>query len=191
MYRDLGWSTEEHDGRTTLITGADVDALEVPRAAAIVAASWWRYSEGYPDQIRGLPALPDPRQAMVLIAAGGSGLFLARAGECPWERQDPVTTATATSTQGAVVIRWHSMGSRIPLPLLGTPCSGREADGSQARTNEPRWLHLPDQGVRLTSPVVLLHLLAAAAATTRLGPHMLALPHSALAVPIFGGATHP
>lgn len=179
----LDWPAEERDGRVELITGTVFDALEVPRAAGILAASWWRYSEGYPDEIRRLPALPDPRKAMAVIGAGDSYFFLAQAGECPWETQDPVTTA-ATASAGAV-IRWHSKGSRIPAPPgptgIGHGTGGNPADGASAT-----WAHRPDRGIRLPSPAVLLHLLTPAVAVTRLGPQLLALDEGVLAIPVLG-----
>ena len=52
------------------MTGTVIDALEVPRAAGMVAAAWWLYTRGVPDEIRGLPALPDPAVALAAIAAG-------------------------------------------------------------------------------------------------------------------------
>jgi hypothetical protein len=197
-YLDLGWPIEEVDGLAELITGTVVDALEVPSTAGLLAASWWRFSKGYPDEIRGLPALPDPRKALALIAAGDRHFFLARAGECPWRTQDPVTTAAA-ATPRAAVIRWHSQGSRIPLPASGTdpdaselgaatgavhPDLGATAPGYEPAA--PYWVHWPRQGIKLTSPAVLLHLLATAAAATRLGPNMLTLDHDVLAIPVFG-----
>jgi hypothetical protein len=175
-YLDLGWPAEEHDGHTELITGTVVDALEVPSAAGILAASWWRFSEGSPDEIRGLPGLPDPRRALALVAAGERHFFLTLAGECPWQTQDPVTTAATTPR--AAIIRWHSQGSRIPLPNSGTDDTSLDAPA--------RWVHWPGQGVKLPSPAVLLHLLATATAATRLGPNMLTLTHDVLAIPVFG-----
>jgi hypothetical protein len=197
-YLNLGWLTEERDGHVELITGTVVDALEVPSAAGILAASWWRFSEGYPDEVRKLPALPDPRQALALIAAGDRHFFLTRAGECPWRTQDPVTTAAA-ATPRAAAIRWHSRGSRIQLPATNAYRDAPEpataiaaADAQQdgaVPDDEPAtvyWAHWPVRGVKLPSPVILLHLLATAAAATRLGPHMLTLEHDVLAIPAFG-----
>jgi hypothetical protein len=194
-YPALGWPTEERDGHIELITGTVVDALEVPSTAGILAASWWRFSEGYPDQIRRLPALPDPRLALALIAAGDSHFFLTQAGECPWRTQDPVTTAAA-ATPRAAVIRWHSQGSRIPLPASGTDDTGSDAtEPGEATDAAAYWVHWPRRPIKLTSPAVLLHLLATAAASTKLGPHMLTLDHNVLAIPVFGepptATTHP
>jgi hypothetical protein len=197
-YRNLGWLTEERDGHVELITGTVVDALEVPSTAGILAASWWRFSEGYPDEVRKLPALPDPRQALALIAAGDRHFFLVRAGECPWRTEDPATTAAA-ATPRAAVIRWHSRGSRIPLPADSVDDTHRDAHepaattGAAAPDDEPaaHWAHWPAYGVRLPSPATLLHLLATTAAATRLGPHMLTLEHDVLAVPAFGDRLTP
>jgi hypothetical protein len=170
IYRELGWPAEEHGDGIELITGVTVDALEVPKTVGMLAAAWWRYSQGYPDDVRKLPALPDPRQALAVVATADSQFFLARAGECPWRTQDPVTSAVADRPHTAM-IRWHSMGSRIPVP---------PGDPTRAA-----WAHWPDRGVKLASPAVLLHLLAPAAATASLGPHMLALDGGVLVIPAF------
>jgi hypothetical protein len=225
-YAELGWPTEVRDGHVELITGSVIDALEVPRAAGLLAASWWRYSEGHPDEVRRLPSLPDPSQALALITAGDRHFFLAQAGECPWQAQDPVTTAAAASA--GAVIRWHSQGSRIPVPpgpvyarhagrsepasgqRAGQPTSGQPdrdrasggritadrdgraqagrgpGSGGEAAREPVSWIHLPDRGIRLPGPAVLLHLLATAVALTRLGPHLLALDGGVLAVPVLG-----
>lgn len=181
-YTDLGWPVERRDGRVELITGTVIDALEVPCAAGILAASWWCYTEGHPDPIRGLPALPDPRHALAVIAAADRHFFVVRTGGCPWRVQDPVTTAV-TADSSATVIRWHSRGSRIPAP---TDPAG-DSDWNEAR---PVWAYLPSRGARLPTAAILLHLLATAAATTRLGPHMLALDEGVLAIPVFGEPPH-
>ncbi len=173
-YRALGWPAGEHDGRLELVTGSVIDVLEVPRAAGTLAARWWLHSEGAADEVRGLPTLPDPRHALAVIAAGERLFFIAAAGDCPWHAEDPVTTRTS-SRPDVAVIKWHSNGSRIPAP----PGKG-DADPAE-------WAHVPDRGVRLARPAVLLHLLAAAAATVRHGPQMLALPGGVLAVPALGG----
>jgi hypothetical protein len=177
-YVELGWSVEERDGCVELVTGTVIDALEVSRAAGILAASWWCYTEGYADVVRGLPSLPDPRHALAVIAVGDRHFFIVRSGECPWQEQDPATTAV-TVDSGAPVIRWHSRGSRIPAPA--DPVDGGDQSGVQ-----PVWAHLPDRSIRLPGPVTLLRLLAAAAAMTRLGPHMLALNDGVLAIPVLG-----
>jgi hypothetical protein len=195
-YQDLGWPTEEHGDHVELITGTVVDALEVPGTAGILAASWWRFSKGYPDEIRKLPALPDPRQALALIAAEDRHFFLTRAGECPWQTQDPMTTAAATPR--AAVIRWHSHGSRIPLPAstgldvidpgaaTGAVAPDKRAAAPDSGPVAAYWVHWPGQAVELASPAVLLHLLATAAAATRLGLNMLTLDQDVLAIPVFG-----
>jgi hypothetical protein len=177
-YADLGWSAEDRDGQIKLVTGTAIDALEVPRTAGILAASWWRYTEGHPDVVRGLPSLPDPRHALAVIAAGDRYLFLVQAGECPWHTQDPATTAVALAS-GASVIRWHSWGSRIPAP----PYPAGSGPGGRAQAV---WAHLPSRGITLPEASVLMHLLATAAALTRLGPHMLALDEGVLAIPVLG-----
>lgn len=163
VYTDLGWPAEERDGRVELVTGTTIDALEVPRAAGILAASWWCYTQGYADVIRGVPSLPDPRHALAVIAAGDSHFFIVRSGECPWQEHDPATIAATVST-GVPVIRWHSRGNRIPAPPV--PADDGDPGGVQ-----PVWAHLPDRSIRLPGPAILLRLLATAAAMTRLGPH--------------------
>lgn len=162
---------EETDGRLELVTGAAADALEVPRAAGMLAIHWWLYTDGHPDELRGLPSLPAPAQAMAVIAAGDSSYFLAQAGACPWTSQDPAVTRTADRA-GQPVIRWHSSASRIPFPA---------GDG-----HEPTWAHLPARTLRLPNPAVLLHLLATATAALQHGPQMLTLPGNVLAIPILG-----
>jgi hypothetical protein len=170
-FRQVGWQVEENDGRLELVTGAAVDALEVPRAAGMLAIHWWLYTDGHPDELRGLPSLPVPAEAMVVIAAAGSSYFLAQAGTCPWTSQDPAVTRTADRA-GQPVIRWHSSASRIPFPT--------------GHGHEATWAHLPTRAMRLPHPAVLLHLLATAAAALQHGPQMLTLPGNVLAIPIFG-----
>jgi hypothetical protein len=143
--------------------------------------------------------LPDPRQALALIATGDRNFFLTRAGECPWRAQDPVTTAAA-ATPRAAVIRWHSRGSRIPLPAdsaddthrdTSRPATAVDAAALDDKPAAAYWAHWPVRDVRLPSPAILLHLLATAAAATKLGPHMLTLEHDVLAVPAFGDRPTP
>jgi hypothetical protein len=180
-YRDLGWPTEQHGDGIHLITGTAIDALEVPSAAGVLAAAWWRCGRGEADPIRHLPAMPDPRQALVLIAAGDSYFFVTRGGDCPWKSQDPVTTGT-TARPSSAVIRWHSRGSRIAAPADGVPRGQRQ----QAEGVQPVWVDFPEGSVRLASPAELLHLLMTATAATRLGPHMLILGQGVLAIPVLG-----
>ena len=47
-----------------------IDALEVTRPAGTLAAAWWLYTGGAADEIRGLPALPRPDQAQVVLSFG-------------------------------------------------------------------------------------------------------------------------
>ena len=172
------WQVEETDGRLELVTGITVDALEVPRAAGMLAIHWWLYTDGHPDELRGVPSLPSPAEAMAVITAGDSSYFLAQAGTCPWTGQDPTITRTADQSSQPV-IRWHSSASRIPFPPGNHP--------------EATWAHLPTRTMRLPSPAVLLHLLATATATLQRGPRMLTLPGNVLAIPILGStsATRP
>jgi hypothetical protein len=177
-FQRLGWQVAETDGHLELMTGTAVDALEVPRAAGMLASHWWLYTDGYPDEVRGLPSLPPPGEAMAVIAAGDSSYFLAQAGTCPWTSQDPLVARTAGQT-GQPVIRWHSSASRIPFP----PGNGHAVT----------WAHLPARGMRLPDPAVLLHLLATATAALQHGPQMLTLPGDVLAIPVLGStpADHP
>jgi hypothetical protein len=171
-YRALGWPVVAEGGVAELVTGTALDALEVPRAAGLLAACWWRCSGGAPDMIRGLPALPDPRQALAVIACGDRFFFLVAAGSCPWAGQD--LAADIPGAVDASVVGWHSGGSRIPAP----PTVAR--DGHHAA-----WAYLPCQGIELACPVMLLDLLAKASAVQR--PQALTLPGGVLAVPVLGG----
>ena len=151
--RDRGWPVEEdRDGRLWLVTGTAIDALEVPRVAGMVALAWWLYTRGVPDEIRGLPALPDPAAALAVIAVGPRCYFLARSGACPWTRPDPGSVGTV----GTGAVRWHAGCGRVlapPSPL---------ADGERAE-----WVHIPAPDGMLASPMALLHVLAQAVAATR------------------------
>ena len=151
--RDRGWPVEEdRDGRLWLVTGTAIDALEVPRVAGMVALAWWLYTRGVPDEIRGLPALPDPAAALAVIAVGPRCYFLARSGAYPWTRPDP----GSVGTEGTGAVRWHAGCGRVlapPSPL---------ADGERAE-----WVHIPAPDGMLASPMALLHVLAQAVAATR------------------------
>jgi hypothetical protein len=59
---ERGWPVQEDaGGRLRLVTGTEIDVLEVPRAAGLVAAGWWLFTQGVPDEIRGLrPRCPIP-----------------------------------------------------------------------------------------------------------------------------------
>ena len=157
--QDRGWPVEEdRDGRLWLVTGTAIDALEVPRVAGMVALAWWLYTRGVPDEIRGLPILPDPAAALALIAAGPRCYFLARSGACPWTCPDLGGAGVA----GTAAVRWHAGGSRVlapPSPL---------ADGERTE-----WAHIPAPGGLLASPMALLHVLAQAVAATREAGSML------------------
>jgi transcriptional regulator with XRE-family HTH domain len=166
-YRDLGWPVEDTRSGLWLVTGTRVDALEVSRPAGLLAVAWWRASLGAPDPVRGLPALPDPAEALAAIAAKSRCYFLANAGEFPWTPPD--TDAAAETGGGA--IRWHSHDSPIPLPP--------SHNGSR---HAAVWVYAPPGPVRLASPAVLLHLLATAAAAARQAD-MLLLPSGVTAVP--------
>lgn len=169
---ERGWPAEEdRGGRLWLVTGTAIDALEVPRAAGMVAMAWWLYTRGVPDAIRGLPVLPDPAAALAVIAAGPRCYFLARSGASPWTRQD----TDGSGAPGTAAVRWHADGSRVlapPSPL---------ADGVRAV-----WAHVPSPRGQLPSPMALLHVLAQAVAATRHGDSLL-LPDGVRAVPAING----
>jgi hypothetical protein len=174
VYRALGWRIEVDGKVAQLVTGTALDALEVPRAAGLLAASWWQGTNGSADPIRGLPALPDPQEALAVISCGQRCFFLAAAGSFVWAGL-PVTAASATADMPAV--RWHSDGSRIPVP------PGTDPDGQLAA-----WAFLPTRRIELASAVMLLDLLGKAAAAAGLGRQALALPGSVLVVPAGPGS---
>jgi transcriptional regulator with XRE-family HTH domain len=152
-YRYLGWpAAESRTGRAVIVTGDAVDALEVPAQAGRLAVDLWQYSQGRPDQVRQLPALPRPSRALAVIAAGARWYFLAAAGTYLWPGQH--AAAPAGNDAGRAVIRWHSDGSQVPAPP--SPL----AAGQQAT-----WAHLPSRPPQLAPAIGLLGLLATAAAT--------------------------
>jgi hypothetical protein len=104
-----------------------------------------------PDEIRRLPALPDPASALAVISAGPWWYFLAQPGACPWNRHDTGLAGAA----GPVVVRWHAEGGRVPAPP--SPLGA----GEQAA-----WAHVPSGEGPLVSPMALLHVLAQAATAT-------------------------
>lgn len=170
-YLERGWPVEEDTGgRLWLVTGTVIDALEVPRPAGMVAMGWWLYTRGVPDEIRGLPALPDPATALALISTGSVCYFLTRSGACPWTRRD-IGPDSAAGSASPVVVRWHADEGRVPAP------PSRLDDGERAA-----WAHVPAVGGQLVSPMALLHVLGQATAATRDGPGLL-LPGGARAVP--------
>jgi transcriptional regulator with XRE-family HTH domain len=177
-YESLGWPVVLRDGSAELVTGTVLDALEVPRTAGLLAASWWRCTGGTADEIRGLPALPDPHQALAVIACHDRAFFLAAAGSYPWADLKP--SASPRSAADAPVIGWHSGGSPIPAP----PSPDR--DGQPAA-----WAYPPTKQLELASPVMLLDLLAKAITATRPDPHALTLPGGVLAVPAVGSPVNP
>lgn len=176
-YAALGWPVLTDAGTVVLVTGTVLDALEVPRAAGILAASWWHATAGTADQIRGLPALPDPRHALAMIACTDRSYFLTAAGAFPWPRlppQSPPRSAGPGSTDRPAVI-WHSCGDQIPAP------PGTAPDGQPAT-----WAWLPAEPVQLASPVMLLDLLAKAVAATQHQPPALSLNGDVRVVPALG-----
>jgi transcriptional regulator with XRE-family HTH domain len=175
VYQALGWRVEETEGRLELVCGISVEALEVPRAVGMVAVRWWLHTGGVPDQIRGLPGLPGPRDALAVVSAGDRWFFLVHAGACPWLASER-PALPAAEIAGAVV-RWHAVGSRIPAP----PSQDRAGCAVE-------WAHPPPARVRLADPVVLLDLLARAAVLTGNREHVLRLPGGVSVVPAAGTA---
>jgi transcriptional regulator with XRE-family HTH domain len=172
-YWALGWPTVADGDVIELVTGTVLDALAVPRTAGTLAASWWQGTGGTVDQIRGLPALPNPGQALAVITCAGQSFFLTAAGSFPWASQDH---ADIPRTASAPLIDWHSAGSRIPAP------PGTDRNGEQAT-----WAHLPSGRIQLPAPVMLLDLLAKAMAATSRGTQILVLSSGVRAVPFLDG----
>jgi transcriptional regulator with XRE-family HTH domain len=176
-YRELGWRVEHAGGRVELVGGDGVEALEVPRPAGVVALRWWLHTGGMPDEIRGLPALPGPQDALAVIAAGDRFLFLVQAGACPWVGPDLAVAASPGGTVGqpGAVVCWHADGSRIPAP-----------PSRDSRGHRVAWAYPPPRRVRLADPIVLLDLLAKAAALTGHRRHLLTFPGGISVVPAAG-----
>jgi hypothetical protein len=173
-YRRLGWPVAEHPGgRIELVTGAVIDALEVSRAAGVIAAYSWLESGGREDLVRCLPALPSPTPCLAAIDAGDRWYILTRSGASPWTadmpRPDerahaaPATGQSATAIEGVI---WHAGNSSVPLPP-----SPLAPPGGQSAT----WAFLPQPTFQLAPPLMVLHLLARTAAMAR-DPGVLALP---------------
>jgi transcriptional regulator with XRE-family HTH domain len=170
-YVERGWPVEDDAGeRLWLVTGTVVDVLEVSRPAGMVAMGWWLYTRGMPDEIRGLPALPDPAGALAAITAGPCCYFLTQSGSCPWSRRD-IGTPAGTGSASPDVVRWHADGGRVPAPPS-------KLDSGERAT----WAHLPSGAGQLVSPMALLHVLAQATGATRDGAG-LTLPGGVRAVP--------
>lgn len=173
-----GWPAEEEpDGQLWLVTGTVLDVLEVPRRAGMLAMGWWLYTRGVPDEIRGLPALPDPADALAVITAGSLCYFLARSGACPWTPQD-VARVSAPGSASEPVVRWHALGGRVPVPPSRLDCGERA-----------EWAHIPGVDGQLVSPMALLHVLAQATVATQESTGLI-LPGGVRAVPA-GGSDHP
>jgi transcriptional regulator with XRE-family HTH domain len=170
-YQALGWPTVAHGRTAELVTGTVLDALEVPRPAGILAASWWQATAGAADPIRDLPALPDPRRSLAAIASADRLFFLTAAGSFPWTQQGRNDVPLAAN---APLIGWHSGGSQIPAP------PGTGTDGNPAT-----WAYLPTESIQLPSPAMLLHLLAKAIAVMSQEPQQLTLPNGVHVIPCF------
>lgn len=164
-YRDLGWPAVGHDDLVELVTGEVLDALELPRAAGLLAAALWLYSRGRADDARRLPALPHPARSLAVITAGDRCFVLAAPGGCPWTGQEPAPGGGPAGDLVGRVIRWHTGGRRIPAPPSRLPAGGHAA-----------WAHLPARPVQLAPPAALLGLLATAAAGVGSGSAGFTLP---------------
>jgi len=177
-YRQLGWRVEHAGGHVELVCGKGVEALEVRRPAGIVAVHWWLHTGGAPDEVRGLPGLPGPQDALAVIATGDRYLFLVQAGACPWSGPDLAVASPAGGPPGEVV-RWHAGGSRIPAP------PSRDGGGQLAA-----WGYPPPARVRLADPIVLLDLLAKAVALAGHRRHVLTFPGGISVVPAASAAAY-
>jgi transcriptional regulator with XRE-family HTH domain len=184
-YQRLGWAVREAGGRIELVCGDGLEALEVPRAAGVVAIRWWLHTGGAPDEMRGLPGMPGPQEALAAIADTGDRIFfLVQSGAFPWAGPDlagplPAAGPPAARRPGgdvAPVVRWHGAGSRVPAPPSRDPGGRRVA-----------WAHPPPPRPRLADPVVLLDLLARAVALTGPCGQVLTMPGGVCVVPT-GGA---
>jgi hypothetical protein len=175
-----------------------VDALELPLAPGLLAATLWLHSRGRADEAAGLPPLPDPAQSLAVITAGKRCFFLVASGCCPWASgaparagNSPVAQAgnpgrpagdpgraaadpgrAAGAERGGPVIRWHADGGRILVPPSRLPGGGRAA-----------WACLPALPMVPPPPAALLTLLATAAAAASAHPAALTLPGGVRLVP--------
>ena len=175
-YRQLGWRVEYAAGQVELVCGNGVEALEVPRPAGVVAVHWWLHTGGAPDEIRGLPALPGPQDALAVVADGDRFLFLVQAGACPWAGPDLAVAAPPGGPPGGVV-RWHAGGARIPAP------PSRDSRGQRVA-----WAYPPPGRVRLADPIILLDLLARAVALAGHRRHVLTFHGDISVVPAASAA---
>lgn len=173
-YQKIGWPAEERDGRLELITGEELEALELDRPAAMLAVHWWLGTGGLPDEIRRLPALPAPSESLAVIAADEHFFFLVQGGACPWVGGADMAGYACDHNRSInePVIRWHAGGCRLPAPGSVALCGARAT-----------WLRMPAGPIRLPNPVTLLDLLAKALGAVRYQPDALALPGGILAVP--------
>jgi transcriptional regulator with XRE-family HTH domain len=170
-YRKLGWPvTERPGGGLALATGVVIDALEVSRAAGVIAAHSWLEGGGREDIIRGLPALPSPTACLAGIDAGDRWYILTRSGASPWTVPSPRHDDQAAAGPRSDCVLWHA-GSSIPLPPSSAPGAGPVT-----------WAFLPRPTLQLAPPVTVLHLLGRTAAMAR-DREALALPGGTLVTP--------
>jgi DNA-binding XRE family transcriptional regulator len=175
-YRDLGWPVSARDGRLELVTGEAADALELPWAPGLLAATLWLQSRGRAGEAGRLPALPDPARSLAVITAGQRCFFLAASGSSPWDGEalagERDRGGPAREDRPGPVICWHAGGARIPVPPSRLPAGGRAA-----------WAHLPELPMVLAPPAALVSLLATAAAAAGRHGAELTLPGGVRLVP--------
>jgi transcriptional regulator with XRE-family HTH domain len=171
-YQVLGWPTVTSGDTAELVTGTVLDALEVPRSAGILAASWWQATAGTADPIRDLPALPDPRHSLAVISCEDRFFFLAAAGSFPWAYGDRDDTQQPAD---APLIGWHAAGSHIPAP-----------PGIGPHGHPAAWACVPIGPIQFAPAAMLLHLLANAIAVTSRQPAQLILPNGVHVIPLPG-----
>ena len=88
----------------------------MPRPAGVVAVHWWLHTGGAPDEIRGLPALPGPQDALAVIAAGDRYLFLVQAGAITGGMKWKAESILAALAGG--VERVHVLDGRQPHTVI-------------------------------------------------------------------------
>jgi transcriptional regulator with XRE-family HTH domain len=180
-YRQLGWPVvEQSGGGIALATGAVIDALEVSRAAGVIAAHSWLESGGREDIVCGLPVLPSPAACLAAIDAGDRWYVLTRSGASPWTGPVPrpgerpvAVPATARPRPGTEGVLWHASNSSVPLPPSPSPSPG---------PGTVTWAFLPRPTLQLAPPVTVLHLLGRTVAMA-CSPGVLALPSGTLVAP--------
>ena len=168
-YRELGWAVQPGGGGLELVTGDGLEALELPRAAGMLAVALWLYSWG----LRSGPAAsgaaaPGP-------GAGGDHrrgpvLFPRRGGRLPVDRERGCPGSRGRRGRGGHPLACRRV--RVPAPPSRLPAGERAA-----------WAHLPSRPVRLAPSIALFGLLGTAAAAARHGQPGLTLPGGIRVIP--------